>query len=167
VVDTGQLATFERFSSKDPFAQQAGQARPVATPAPVTPNTTAAAAPTQPAVTTPNGSTSTVDGGFTPGAGTASPPQTAPATSISVNGVPAVVTAEVPFPDEEKTFVLVSVAADGKSVEIGVAGGEFSDGKTLKLLLGKKVTLQNTADGTRYELELLSIQGFALPKQRG
>jgi len=39
--------------------------------------------------------------------------------------------------------------------------------ETLKLALGKKVTLQNTADGSRYELELLSIQGFPLPKRKG
>jgi hypothetical protein len=34
----------------------------------------------------------------------------------------------------------------------------------MTLGLGKKITLQNTADGSRYELELRSIQGFPLPK---
>ena len=92
----------------------------------------------------------------------------ATATSISVNGAAEDVTEDVPFPVAEPTFVLVSVAKDGKSVEIGVDGGEYaSGGETLKLLLGKKLTLQNTADGSRYELELLSIKGFPLPRQKG
>lgn len=165
VVDTGQLATFERFSSKDPFAQQA---QPVATAAPPKPKPDAAADPAQTPVTNPDGSSSTVDGGFTTGGGTASPAKTAPATSIAVNGVAETVTVKVPFPAEEPTFVLVSVAADGKSVQIGVDGGEYADGgETLKLVLGKKITLQNTADGRRYELLLLSVQGFPLPKQKG
>jgi hypothetical protein len=60
------------------------------------------------------------------------------------------------------------VAEDGKSVEVGIAGGQYaSGGKTLKLVLGKTITLQNTADGSRYELALLSIQGFPLPAQKG
>ena len=73
-----------------------------------------------------------------------------------------------PFPATEPTFVLVSVAANGKSVEVGIAGGEYADGgETLKLVLGKKLTLQNTADGSGYELELRSIKGFPLPRQKG
>ena len=30
-------------------------------------------------------------------------------------------------------------------------------------MLGKKLTLQNTADGTRYELKLLTVQGQPVP----
>ena len=89
-------------------------------------------------------------------------------TSVAVNGNAEIVKLDVPFPASTPTFVLVSVAADGKSVEIGIDGGEYANGgETLKLLLGKKLTLQNTADGSRFELELLSIQGFPLPKQKG
>jgi hypothetical protein len=161
VVDDGQLATFERFSSKDPFAQQA---QPV--PAPKAP---------QPSKTDPAkapdaaGAGGTTDGGFTTGGSTSSGTGTrASATSIAVNGAAENVTVKVPFPAAEPTFVLVSVGKDGKSVQIGVDGGEYANGgETLKLLLGKKITLQNTADGRRYELELLSIEGFALPKQKG
>jgi hypothetical protein len=167
VVDTGQLATFERFSSKDPFAQQAEPVEAPKTPA----QADSAAAPTkgsEPAKG--DGATAdSTDGGFTTD-GTTPPatPTLATATSIAVNGVAEDVKLETPFPAEEPTFVLVSVAADGKSVEIGVDGGEYADGgDTLKLRLGKKITLQNTADGSRYELELLSIQGFPLSKQKG
>jgi hypothetical protein len=138
----------------------------VAPPAKKPPATDPAAEPTKdpkPAVTNPTA------GGFTTGGGSPSSAATlATATSIAVNGVAEDVTVDVPFPVAEPTFVFVSVAKDGKSVEIGVDGGEYaSGGETLKLLLGKKLTLQNTADGSRYELELLSIKGFPLPRQKG
>jgi hypothetical protein len=164
VVDDGQLATFERFSSKDPFAQQA---EPVVTrPAAKKPSTTDAAV--DPAKD-PKPATDPTDGGFTTGGGTPSEAATlATATSIAVNGVAEDVKVDVPFPVAEPTFVLVSVAADGKSVQIGINGGGYaSGGETLKLLLGKKLTLQNTADGSRYELELRSITGFPLPSRKG
>ena len=167
VVDVGQLATFERFSTKDPFAQQA---QPVeARPAAKKPATTdPATEPTKP-TKTPTDATDATEGGFTTGGGTPSSSATlATATSIAVNGVAEDVTVEVPFPVAEPTFVLVSIAKDGKSVEIGIDGGEYaSGGETLKLVLGKKLTLQNTADGSRYELELRSIKGFPLPAQKG
>ena len=162
VVDAGQLATFERFSSKDPFAQQA---QPVAAPKPAP-----KPSKTDPAKSSdPSSGDDTADGGFTTGGSTSSGAATrATATSIAVNGTAENVTVKVPFPAAEPTFVLVSVAADGKSVQIGVDGGQYADGgETLKLLLGKTITLQNTADGSRYELQLLSIQGFPLPKQKG
>lgn len=167
VVDDGQLATFERFSSKDPFAQQA---EAVAAPKPAAPKPSA----TDPVADPTKGSGSdsgsgSTDGGFTTG-GTNPPaaPVLATETSVAVNGNAEVVKLDEPFPASTPTFVLVSVAADGKSVEIGIDGGEYANGgETLKLLLGKKLTLQNTADGSRFELELLSIQGFPLPKQKG
>ena len=74
------------------------------------------------------------------------------------------VATEGSFPKDEPTFVLVEIAKSGKSVEIGIAGGEYAGGdETITLGLGKKLTLQNTADGSRYELELLAVQGFPLP----
>ena len=54
---------------------------------------------------------------------------------------------------------------DGKSVEIGVAGGTYASGEpTITLELGEPLTLRNTADGSRFELELLAVAGFPLPK---
>jgi len=161
VVDDGQLATFERFSSKDPFAQQA---KAVAAPKPPAKEPSAPEPAADPTKGSGSGPT---DGGFTTG-GTTPPAaqELATTTSVAVNGVAEPVTLETPFPVAEPTFVLVSIAVDGKSVEIGINGGEYaSGGETLKLLLGKKITLQNTADGSRFELELLSIRGFPLPKQ--
>lgn len=154
--EQGQLATFERFASKDPFAQQA---QPVAEPRVSKPNEGKQEAAPKPVKKKP-----AAPGGFT---APATPPVLATATSIAVNGVPGDVTLETPFPADEPTFVLVSVAKDGKSVELGIAGGAYAGGgETMKLKLGQTITLQNTADGSRYELKLLSIQGFPLPKKK-
>ena len=109
----------------------------------------------------------TADGGFTTGGSTPEAPEVAAATSISVNGVAEDVAVEGSFPKDEPTFVLVKIAKNGKSVEIGIAGGEYAGGdETITLALGKKLTLQNTADGSRYELELQAVQGFPLPKKQ-
>ena len=98
------------------------------------------------------------------GSGSAAPtnPGSAPAeaTTISVNGVVSTVVVDTPFPAEQPTFELVSVAKDGKSVRIGVAGGTLvGGGATVKLTIGKPLTLQNTADGSRYKLLLLTVAG--------
>ena len=167
----GQLATFERFSSKDPFAQQA---EPVASgPARVSEpkdGTEKEPADTKndakPAESAAEGD-GTADGGFTTGGSTPEARRVAAATSISVNGVAEDVAVEGSFPKDEPTFVLVKIAKNGKSVEIGIAGGEYAGGdETITLALGKKLTLQNTADGSRYELELQAVQGFPLPKKQ-
>ena len=163
----GQLATFERFSSKDPFAQQA---QPVASaPAAVSQPkdaTEKAPAETKPADSAAEGEAA-ADGGFTTAGSTPEAPAVAAATSISVNGVAEDVAVDGSFPKDEPTFVLVKIAKDGKSVEIGIAGGEYAGGdETITLASGKKLTLQNTADGSRYELELRAVQGYPVPKQK-
>ena len=165
--EQGQLATFERFASKDPFAQQA---EPV--PPPARTSDAKDGTEKEPVDTTndakPAEGAAAADGAFTTGGSTApEPPAIAAATSIAVNGVAEDVAVEASFPKDEPTFVLVKLAKNGKSVEIGIAGGEYADGgETITLALGKKVTLQNTADGSRYELELLAIQGFPVPKPK-
>ena len=170
--EQGQLATFERFASKDPFAQQAepveaGPTR-VSDPKDGTEqepvDTKNDAKPAESAAAEGDGA---ADGGFTTGGTTPDGPAIAGSTSISVNGVAEDVAVDGSFPKDEPTFVLVKVATNGKSVEIGIAGGEYADGgETITLGLGKKITLQNTADGSRYELELLAIQGQPVPKRK-
>jgi hypothetical protein len=158
--EQGQLATFERFASKDPFAQQAQPQPEPRVSKPKDGKDEPKPKPVEKPAAKP--------GGFTTGGSTApDPPVLATATSIAVNGIAEDVTPDTPFPAAEPTFVLVSVARDGKSVELGIAGGSYAGGgQTMKLKLGQKLTLQNTADGSRYELELLSIQGFPLPKKK-
>jgi hypothetical protein len=173
VIEDGQLETFERFSSKDPFAQQA-QAPPAKPAAAEPPKDDPASEPKPegpaPAAPDTGSGEQPADGGFTTGTPPApaeEPVVNATATSIAVNGVAEDVEPEKPFPAAEPTFVLVKLGKDGKSVEIGIAGGSYANGEeTLKLRFGKKVTLQNTADGSRYELELLSVAGSPLPKKR-
>jgi hypothetical protein len=175
VAGQGQLVTFERFASKDPFVPQA-VAEPVTSGGTATTaEAPDAAVPASPAVpANPGDGSAPVDGGFTPAPapGTGSTGGAAPAaparatlTSISVNGTAEDVEVKKPFPAAQPTFVLVSLAKNGKSVEIGIAGGTYADGgQTIELKLGRSLTLQNTADGTRYELELLAVAGFLVPK---
>ena len=85
--------------------------------------------------------------------------------AVGVLAVP-VALAKGSFPAADPVFILESLATDGKSAQISVAGGSYSDGKqTIKLQIGKKLTLQNTSDGSRYDLELLTVAGFVPPKK--
>src|SRR5581483_4686058 len=84
----------------------------------------------------------------------------------ATNGVCEKVTVKGTFPANENIFRLVSVARDRKSVELAVVGGSFDSGQpTAKLELGDKLTLVNTADGTRYEIVLKAACTLATPAQ--
>ena len=132
---SGQLLSFDRFSSKDPFVQQAitpdGPAAPAAPKTPPPPPPPPAPAP-------------------------APPPSSGKLTSaqISVNGETETVNAGATFPAADPVFQLVSVTRT--TAKIGISGGSLSTGTTVTLTKGKKLTLMNTADGTRYELRLVS-----------
>jgi hypothetical protein len=142
IVQDGQLASFSRFASKDPFSQQLSD--------------------------TPSGPASS---GGTPssGTGTASPgglpsvPGNAPAPGsavISVNGTLYTVATKTDFPQASGTdpsviplFHLVSVTRH--TATISIAGGSYATGAaTVTLKENKPVTLMNTANGTRYTLVL-------------
>lgn len=151
VPTSSHLLSFSRFSSKDPFVAQidldAQPAAPVTQPTP---------APRQPApvagpVLAP---TSPKPSGPPP---TPTKPQAVPTTArISVNGVVESVSTGKDFPAAEPIFHLVSLSR--RSAKISIAGGSLASGNpTITLPLGKTVTLMNTADGTRYELRLLSV----------
>ncbi len=187
-----QLLSFEQFQTKDPFAQQveaAGSSDEAASgsteegPAPaessssdetdgpnVDPGTGFDPLGSNPQDQDPNAdppSFTAPDSG-SPGTepGEKNAPEPAAATKISVNGEVESVATKASFPADEPVFQLVSLSRDGKSVRIGVAGGSYASGEpTVKLELGKTLTLQNTADGSRYELKLLTVQGFAPPKR--
>ncbi len=58
------------------------------------------------------------------------------------------------FPAADPVFQLVSVTRT--TAKVGISGGSLSTGTNVTLTKGKKVTLMNTADGTRYELVLVS-----------
>jgi hypothetical protein len=144
---TGELQAFDLFESKDPFDQQIDvSAGP------------SAGTSTSPG-TTPSGSGSTLPTG--PAAGATPKAPVLPPTSavMSVNGAPAEligVGVEFPLPPAEPLFRLESLARG--EARIAIVGGSYANGApTVTVKLGKTLTLENTADGTRYELRLLWV----------
>jgi hypothetical protein len=160
----GHFISFERFASKDPFAQQVDGASastppPAGTPQKQEPGTGAqpgedpSKPPSAPPPGAPAPSTPT-----TPAPSETEPkPKPKPTSAvISINGVRETVKVGDNFPKEEEIFELVALTPTG--AKIGIAGGSLTGGApTVTLEKGKKVTLMNTADGTQYELVLISF----------
>ena len=161
--DEGDLASFERFSSKDPFVQQVKAEET----APAFPASAAATPTTLPVSETPTAQTATAGASTavvpvpsttpTQSGSTDSGPAKRASAEISVNGKPEIVTVGRAFPKAEPAFRLVAV--EGDSVKIGIAsGGKFTSGaKAMTLRKGKPLALVNTEDGSRYDLILLSV----------
>lgn len=152
----GQLVSFTRFASKDPFVQQID--RSAAAPAsgggdaPVSSDdedTPAAQAPSAAA-----------GGGVQPSAGSgAAPPVTETGrgtATIAVNDLEETVAVGTAFPTAAPLFRLVKVTAT--TAQVAIAGGSYASGEaTATLRLGRTLVLQNTADGTSYELRLVEV----------
>lgn len=143
----GQLTSFTRFTSKDPFQQQVtnGSATGASSPSTPTPKKPPAGA---------NGGTAVPSGGSTT-------PAPAPlSATISINGVESTVNVNSDFPAASPLFHLVSLTST--TAKISIAGGSLASGApTVTLRLGKPLTLMNTADGTRYKLVLVSTSASA------
>jgi hypothetical protein len=156
----GQLASFGRFQSKDPFASQIPTVGTTTTPVPTPPSAPG------------SGTGGTGGTGATPGGGPAAPPTPpAPAPTsavISVNGIQGAVTAGADFPQASDaaptaTPVFHLISLTQKTAKVAIAGGSYANGApSLTLTVGKPVTLLNTADGSRYTLKLFP-QGTQLP----
>jgi hypothetical protein len=154
---SGQLLSFSRFKSKDPFHQQvkdcAVDACDAAAPA-------GSAKPATGGGGAGTGTTGLVPGSSGAGTPTPSRPQGTSAASvrrarISVSGVPEVVFVGKAFPASDPAFKLVSLTPT--KAMIAIAGGSFESGaRAIALVRGRTVTLLNTADGTRYVLKLLA-----------
>jgi hypothetical protein len=138
----GQLVTFDRFESKDPFAQQAeeaGESAPAAENAPPK------------------------DSGLTENPGQAAPESPPPpptkveTATISVNGVSTQASVGGTFPEDDPIFKLVSLTK--RSAKVGIVDGTYATGSATITLTkgGKPVTLMNTAEGTTYVLRLVSV----------
>jgi pyruvate/2-oxoglutarate dehydrogenase complex dihydrolipoamide acyltransferase (E2) component len=146
----GQLVSFDRFESKDPFVQQIGKAG-----SSTTSGGGAAAKPTAPPQ---EASLAPVDPVPTPADEPAPTTETGTRTaSISVNGVPEDVAVAGAFPESDPIFKLVSLK--GTTARIGIVDGTYATGAPTITLRkgGKPVTLMNTADGTTYVLRLLDV----------
>jgi hypothetical protein len=122
----GQLSGFGRFASGDPFGNTPG-------------------AGTGSSIGSTSASTST----------TPSPGGSFDAAMISINGTPSAVALHSAFPAASQAFTLDSVTAS--SITISVTGGSFAGGRSLvKIRKGHTVVLENTVDGTRYALKMIS-----------
>jgi hypothetical protein len=152
--DPGQLEAFNRLATKDPFAAQVAKG---------------GAGPSGGSGGSGSGSGSQGGGSSTkPPAVTTPPPSTTPApvapapstATISLNGEELSVGVGTDFPQAGATFNRVGaifhlVSLTAKSAKISIVGGSYADGaNAITLTMGKPLTLQNTADGTRYILIL-------------
>jgi hypothetical protein len=89
---------------------------------------------------------------------------------ISINGELMSVAVDTDFPTSGVVFTQAGgapifhlLSLTQKTAKVTIAGGSYADGAAaLTLTVGQPVTLQNTADGTRYTL-LLEPQGTPVP----
>jgi hypothetical protein len=153
----GQLVSFALFKTKNPFSPQvSGGGLPpdtsgttTTTPVGVGGTTTPTTTTTTPTTTTPGSLVPSSPGGTTT---TVAPP---PSVAISVNGAVSHVGTDGTFPSSSPVFRLLSYKKG--SADVGIVGGSYADGGgQLTLKEGVPVTLQNTTDGKRYTLQLLS-----------
>jgi hypothetical protein len=154
--DQGQLENFQRFASKDPFAAQVTNGgQPAASGGSSSSGSSKSGGGSSAGgrVTTVPITTTTPSAPSSPSM-PATPSAPAPTTAvISLNGVAMTVTVNSDFPTTTPVFHLVSLTA--KTARIGIAGGSYADGsQTITLKLKTPVTLQNTADGSKYTLIL-------------
>jgi len=146
VPSDGQLVTFDRFESKDPFAPQVSDE-------PAAPSAAAVPVEADAKSQEPQG-----DGRLPAPDDGPSTRQADPAeATISVNGARQDVEVGATFPESDPIFKLVSVK--GNTIRIGIVGGGYANGSPTVTLKqgGKPVTLMNTADGTTYVLRLVGV----------
>ena len=154
--DPGQLTQFERFASKDPFSQSVQK----------TPTAATASSGTSSGSASGSGSGSGTKTQPTVPKAPPAPPPTA--AVISLNGELMSVSVASQFPIAGVTFshtgsLFQLDALTKTTAKVSIVGGSYADGApVLTLTVGKPVTLQNTADGTRYTL-ILEPQGTAVP----
>jgi hypothetical protein len=143
----GQLVSFDRFESKDPFAQQAEEQAAPGAPA-AKPSGPAKGAGRLPEDNVPS----------VPLPRAPSPAPAALVATITVNGASSEVRVGGAFPEAEPVFRLVSLKKS--SAKVGIVDGTYASGsETITLKKGgKPVTLMNTAEGTTYVLRLVSVK---------
>jgi hypothetical protein len=150
---SGQLEAFGRFSSKDPFVEQiqepgsggGGDSGSGSSSS----GSGGSKQPSEPGDGAVVGKPSAPSGGSKPSAAAGS-------AVISVNGAEETVAVGGDFPKDSPVFTLVKLV--GGEARIAIAGGALASGSpTTTLRKGKTLTLVNTADGTRYELKLVSV----------
>jgi hypothetical protein len=158
----GQLVSFSKFRSKDPFHQQITDCASGADSGSGsgTSGGSACAAETKAVAKAAAKKTPASGAVVSAKAATAKLSASAPAkvtnATIMVNGLANLVSVGSSFPASSPVFTLVSLTA--RAAKIGIAGGNYENGAaTVTLAKGKTVTLMNTADGTRYVLRLVAL----------
>jgi hypothetical protein len=156
---SGQLFAFGLFRTKDPFQQQleADDGTGSGATTPSTGATASTGAKPSAAPTSGGAVVSASGGGTAPTMRVTSPAPGALTTAeIAVNGVAQTVQVGGVFPSSDPFFKLVKLTPEG--ARISIAGGSLANGApTVTLTKAKPLTLQNTSDGTRYVLRLLSV----------
>ncbi len=140
----GQLWSFSRFKTKDPFVPQVKEG----------------SSSSGPTTSSPPGAPGTAGGTTGSPGGTGNPPTVAALPTFAtliVNGHIQKLTLKDAFPKADPIFVLVNLKGD--TARIGVAGGAFTAGNTILIQIGKKVTLMNTTTGQRYVVKLVYVGG--------
>ncbi len=154
---SGQLISFNRFKSKDPFNQQitdCGTGACASSPAGAGSGASTGSGAATTASGGTGGGTGTATAGVTPTGATAGAAAKVTSATVSVNGKVERVTVGKSFPAADPVFVLLALT--GKRAMIGIAGGSLESGADgVGLGLGKTLTLQNTADGASYVLRLV------------
>ena len=144
--NSGQLVSFSKFKSKDPFHQQISDCGAAGCASTTKSTSSNPASPQNPKSNIGPSSLLT---------GTKPVAAKVMRATISVNGIPSTVAGGGSFPAAAPVFNLVSLTAS--AAKIGIAGGSYENGAaTVTLKRGKTVTLLNTADGTRYSLRFVS-----------
>jgi hypothetical protein len=163
----GQLASFSRFESKDPFSQQVKPSS--ASDGSASGSTSGSGS----SGGTASGSGSGSGSGSTPTGTTPTGTQPAPTSAvISVNGTLMTVSTGTDFPqastsDPSATPLFHLVSLTMTTAKIAIAGGSYTSGANVVTLhLNKPVTLMNTADGSRFKL-ILKPQGTPVPGEAG
>lgn len=157
---SGQLVSFNRFKTKDPFVQQvqdctSGACSGASTAAPASASTSPAGTSSGSGASGAAAPTASAGAG---GSGQTGSPLKATKASISVNGVVSKVAVGKTFPAGNPVFALASLTT--KAAKIAISGGSLQGGAaTVTLGLGKTLKLQNTADGALYTLTLVSTSG--------
>jgi hypothetical protein len=159
---SGQLLAFGLFRTKDPFKQQLEVSEQTGSAGTAPSSGTTGSTGAKPSATPASGGavpsgTGNGNGGAAPTMRVTAPAPAAVTTAeIAVNGVAQTVQVGGVFPSSDPFFKLVKLTR--KSAKISIAGGSLANGApTVALTKAKPLTLQNTSDGTRYVLRLLSV----------
>lgn len=150
---TGQLARFSRFAPKDPFRAKVSLATTTpgasTTPATTTPSAPAKPKPPKQPKQQPSPITINVKQQQLPPAG-----PRVPAALLTINGKKQVVPLDGSYPAAHPVFKVVALS--GKALWIQLIGGSLANGsQTVKLDVGRRVTLENATAGLKIVLELI------------